>query len=804
MIKLKDFRMGWRLLVKQPAYSAIMVIGLTIGFAVCFLALAFVNFENSVDSQVPAIDEVYVLKARPNWGLAFWRENVPLSMMRSLQKNKNVAATAVMPYQASIRVNDVVSNVEMTLADPAFPVVFGVAAAQGDLNAALTRPDALALSVDTARRLFGNAPALGRSVQVGGNALQVVAILPEAPETSSIKVKALAGFGSSAWPQAARLKADDNWNYYTEETDILKNKVYARVPAGTDTAQLVQQIVGDVDSSPLRSRLPQADAAALGQNHLLEVAMGKLADSYLDTEARSDSGSKGDRMANYAMMAVTVLILLLTAGNYVNLATIRTIRRQREMAIRKVLGVSGMRLVGQMMAESILVSLLAAILGALLAWMLLPFLSDLTQHNLGAILDGADYARFALVALIMALAVGAGAGLYPAWTALKMRSVDALGGRDNSETPGGLWLRRILTVAQFGIAMFVTGMVITLGWQIRYLKNIDYGYQIDSLLTITLPADVAAGEVRSLRDSLARLPEVKGVAGSTMWGADVEFQTLKAENIIMNTVRVSPEYFKTVGLGAAAGRVFDPALDPAENANVVVMNGRAAQKLGYASPESAVGQFVKVNGKSLRIIGISKDVSSGFMEGSPRAVVYDIASALPELTINGGTDLPAAQAAIESVWRRHFPNHYLTLRNLRARLEINAGGPQEILATCLIAASIIIPLAVLSIYILSAYAVQRRAREIVMRKLYGARPADIARLLLREFVILLGLAAVIGLPVAYVLGRMFVEQFADQAPIGIWPLAGALAGAVLVTLIATARHIVMAVRMSPALALRSA
>ncbi len=804
-MKLRDFRMGWRLLTQQPGYSAIMMVGLTIGFAVCFLALSFLKVQTSVDAQVPAIAEVYVVKARANWGMTFWSENVPLAMKQSLAGVPSAAVAAVLPYQTSMRVGDVTSAVELTLSDPAFAKVFGVSALEGDLAAALSRPDAIALAVDTARKLFGNTHVLGERVSINGQTFQVVALLPKSAETSSFKVHALAGFNSAAWPEAARQRANDSWNYYSGVAkDAIISSVYVRLAPGANPAELAQKIGDEVERSALRGHLGAKELAEVGQKRVLDVALGPLQDAYLDSDTRISRGGKGDPIVNLAMAAVTFLILLLTAGNYVNLATIRTIRRQREIAVRKVLGVRNGRLVGQMLAESVLVSVLAATLGAALAWLLLPGLSDMIERDIRAMLDLSDYLAFVLIAFVMALLVGAAAGLYPAWTALKMRAVDALGGRGNSETAGGLWLRRVLTVVQFAIAMFVTGMIITIGWQIQYLKHIDYGYQIDSLLTIALPDTLTPGEVRSLRDALARAKEIKGVSGSSPMPDEIAFKTLGGESVIFNTWRVSPEYFATIGLGAAVGRVFDPAIDARENADTVVINAKAARRLGYASAQAAVGQLLDIGGKSKRIVGISKDVGRGFMMGPPSSAVYDIVAAPAELTVNGGNDLVAARGAIEAVWRAHFPNQYLNLHNLRTQLEENAGGPKEIFQTCIIVAVIIVPLAILSIYALSAYAVQRRSREIVMRKLFGASPMDIARLLMREFMILLGVAAVLGIPLAFVVGRIFVEQFAAQAPIGIWAVVATLLGACLVTVVATARHLLSAMRMSPASLLRVA
>ena len=804
-MKLSDFRMGWRLLLKQPPYSAIMVLSLTIGFAVIDLVLGFARYEYSFDNAVDKVEEVVVLKARPHWGDARWSENVPLSMKETLARSApGMAVTAVLPYSTAMRAGATVKQLELTLVDPAFPAVLAISALEGDLQAALSRPDALALTEETAQILFGQTHVVGQSVTIKGQNYQVAAVLRKQPVNSSVQFQALAGLASSAWPESERQRAHENLNYYPDNpNDFINNKVYARLPAGASQASLLQSIGSAIEASPLRSRLSATSRAEAGTAPLLEIAFGPLADAYLDSEARANSGQKGNPVANYAMGAVAFMILLLTAGNYVNLATIRVIERQREMAVRKAVGISRKRLLSQMLTESVLVSLLASILGAALAVLLLPAWSDLTEHNIGAVLGGRDWLMFALLVLAMGAVIGVVAGLYPAWIALRMRTLDGLGGRGNSETTGGIWLRRVLTVLQFSIAMLVTGVVITIAWQIDYLKRIDYGYQLDSLLTISIPEGMDASALRSFSDAAARLPEVRGVSRAALYGNALDFTTAKSETVSLQQMAVSPTYFATIGLGAAAGRVFDPAVDPLDNANVVLINAVAAQRLGYADASAALGQLLNVAGTPKRIVGISKPVSNGFMDGPPQPLVYDIAATAPQLLVNGGANPAAAKAALEALWRTHFPDHVLTIRNLRAQLEMNASGPVSILQVCVIVALIMVPLSVFSIYTLSAYAVQRRAREIVLRKLHGARPMDIARLLTREFAILLAVAALLGLPLSFLFGRMFMEQFADQAGVGIWPVAASLLGAILVTLAATSRHTLIATRISPVAALRA-
>jgi putative ABC transport system permease protein len=315
---------------------------------------------------------------------------------------------------------------------------------------------------------------------------------------------------------------------------------------------------------------------------------------------------------------------------------------------------------------------------------------------------------------------------------------------------------------------------------------------------------VTASEFASFKGGLERLPEVRGVSASSGGAANAELVGVKGDSVTFGMRQVGPEFFSVLELGIAAGRAFSPTQDTGEHANVVVLNRLAALRLGYPEQSAAVGQFVKMGGKTVQIIGISKDVRNGFMTGAPRPLVYALTAAPAEVTIRAAGDMHAAETSVAQLWRQHFPNQYLVVRNQKAQLQMNAGGPQAILQTCMVVAAIIIPLAVFSIYVLSAFAVQRRAREFVMRKLYGARPADIARLLLREFGILQGIAALIGLPLAYVAGRAFVERFTEQAAIGGWALVAALLGAVLITGAATLRHILAASRLAPAQALRSA
>src|SRR4051812_1745470 len=188
-MKLRDFRIGWRLLVKEPAYSAVVIFGLAIGFAACFLLLGYVRHSFSYDRQVPERAQVYRLMQR--WNLAgadgSWSDHASLPARdAALASGVPLLASAFIPRTVDVRAGAQVQTVGITVVDADFPAIFGIKAIAGDLAAALTRPDALALTQDSALRLFGSTDVIGKTVQVGASPYLVAALVPDQPAASTL------------------------------------------------------------------------------------------------------------------------------------------------------------------------------------------------------------------------------------------------------------------------------------------------------------------------------------------------------------------------------------------------------------------------------------------------------------------------------------------------------------------------------------------------------------------------------------------------------------------------------------------
>jgi putative ABC transport system permease protein len=383
-----------------------------------------------------------------------------------------------------------------------------------------------------------------------------------------------------------------------------------------------------------------------------------------------------------------------------------------------------------------------------------------------------------------------------------------LSGRGNVETAGGLWMRRVLTVLQFATAMGLTGLTLAVAWQTRYASSLDPGFDPGPLLVVRTSEDMRDANERAFRDALARLPGVDGVAVAdfpvTINYNSTALQRDGGNPIEINWFRVSPEFFKVHGMKPVAGRLYDPARDQARDMDKVVINESGARKFGFASAQEAIGKTIRQpNGdEAMQVVGIAPDIRHRSARDPMQPTVYFLSDRTGAFTVRSEHNLEAVQRAVEELWVRFFPNDVVNVQRVDSSFAVSYADDLR-LAKLLAASSVIATaIAAFGIYVLAAYSVQRRAREIVLRKLYGAGNTAVGSLVMREFLVLIGAGALLGLPPAWLAMQNYLAGFNERAPIGAWTIAAALLVAGAVALGSTLRHTLAAVRIRPALALR--
>ena len=771
-------------------------LGCPVGIAACFLLLGLVYHSLSYDKHVPDHEQVYFLKQRFA-DSTFWSEvsSIP-ARKAATESGLPIIASSMISHDVDARIGDRVQSIKVMAVDPEFGKIFGLQAIEGDLAVALTRPDSLALTKDSAIKLFGSANVVGKTMLIGNASYTVAAVLPNQPSTSTVEYTILTGINTNTWNEDYRNQVNTNWG-------STHGYVYLKL-SGTSPEVVAAAIEGALLKAPFYKNLQDEMGSVPPDRKLLEFKLGRLQDQYLDPDLQPESATR-DRTALAGLAAIALGILLLATTNYVNLATVRALRRQREIGIRKVMGASAARVIQQFLTESILVCLIATGFGLLLAKLLLPTFSDLISRNLNDLFSP----WVLLVSVVLGGLLGVCAGFYPAWSALKVLPAAALSGRGNSETASGLWLRRVLTIMQFATAMGLAAMTLAVTWQVRFASNLNPGFNSSQLLTITTPDDMRNANVSAFHDAIKRLPGVAGVALSnetvTQNSNSTAFQREGGNSVNMHWMAVNASFFEVYGIKPETGRLYATATDSGDDNARIVMNAAAAKGLGFASGEAAIGKFLRsgTNPTQFQIIGIVPEIRHHSAKNSTQPTIYFLEKArVNTFTVRGNGEPGALQKEIEKLWPRFFPNALLQMNTVQADLASSYQDDARI-AQLLAASSVIaIIIAAFGIYVLAAYSVQRAAKEIVLRKLYGAGNLAIARLVTREFAMLVGCAALFGLPIAYIGIERYLASFVERAPVGWLAMAAALGITIAVALCSTLRHTFTAMRITPVLALR--
>lgn len=814
---LRDFRVGWRTLMQEPFYSLVAIAGLGVGLAAAVLLLGFVRYSTQYNAHIPEVGRSYILKHRLNSepGAQVY-DTAPLMLRKAALTLAGVEqVTAFVPARPAVdplalRVREKLVRLNGLIVTPGFPELFGLQAVRGDLARALEAPEGLVLTQSAARRLFGAQDALGQVAVIPGpkpGQLRVMAVVRDQPASTTVPFEALAGSHTLLAGRTLQEELQDGARGWV-------GRILLRTREGASLQGIKDALQAAAADSPMAKNLTPEARQSLGGRPAVEVSLYPLRDAYFDEQVVGDQvwakGERGSMAVIAALTAVAMLVLLLASVNYVNLTVVRVLRRQREIGVRKVLGASAGQVVLQMLAESLLVCLLATVLGLLLAWLLLPAFSSLMQRDLSGLLSPADIA----CALGLGVLLGVLTALYPAWAATRMHPAQALGGRPDAEPTGGRLLRRALTVFQMASAMGLAALALAVAWQTRFAMSASPGFDPAPILIVNAPGPVR--QDAKVRAFMAELEAQQGIAGLSvsddpasadqgMWSTNL--RRPGGENAAVAIKSVGNSFFRNYQINPVAGRLFDRRRDRDDDPGPIVLNSLAARALGFASDADAIGQTIEMrtSDATLRkeVIGIAPEIRYRSLRAPPGPLAYELWTASVTLNIRASGELGAAKQQVRRLWQKYFPDALLDLRSAGEVMADSYAEDARMAKLLALATVIALVIAAFGTYVLAAHAVQRRGKEIVLRKLHGARPRDIGWLVMRETGVLVLAAAVIGLPLAGLAIERYLAGFVERAPVAWWPLCAALAATALIAACAVARHAWIAMRMRPATALRA-
>ena len=742
-----------------------------------------------------------------------WFDQVPLLLHATALKAPGVDSAAAWlpsrPQQLTARIKGRLYRHDSLTVTPEFARTLGLAAVRGDLDATLRLPDSFAITEAGALAAFGNTDVIGRTIEVDGQSVRVGAVVRTPPANTTIPFETLFGPSSNLSPPEIRdelVTGSRGW----------WGRMLIRVKPGASIEAVRSTLQDAVDRAAVLQKMPAVTRARLGGRKVMDVALVPLGEAYFDRDLAVNNlarpGPRGDRAVVAGLGAIALLILALAAINYVNLATARVVRRQREIAMRKVLGASPRQIAMQFIAEALVVALLATGLGLLLAWLALPLFAALVERDLGGMWSLSNLGA----ALALGLLLGLASAVNPVWTALRVAPHGALSGRQDSESVRAGQVRKLMTVLQIGAAMGLACVTLAITWQTRHALARAPGFDPAPLLIVDMEGGTNPKHSAAARGLVAALKANGAVAGVTIsedavgrhdaaWSRELRRPGVADVRVEMKSV--SANFFEQYGIKPVAGRLFDPRIDADEATEPLVVNAVAARQLGFAAPSAAIGQTVVFTNFDdtvvyKRIVGVAPELRFHSLREAPAAIGYELWIAGSTLTVKAAHSLPETEAAVRALWPRWFPDSVLTMHHATDVLAADYAEDRRLARLMAIATGIALAIAAFGTYALAADAVQRRAREIVLRKLYGARKRDIGLLMLREFGALTLAGAVIGLPVGALVGERYLASFVERAPFGYWNVALDFGASACMALVAIAHHAWGAMRMAPAEALR--
>ncbi|WP_214071096.1 ABC transporter permease [Mucilaginibacter sp. dw_454] len=810
-------KIAWRNVIKHKGYAAINIIGLSVGVCSCIVIYLITSFEFSYDRFHPDNNRIYHLVAseRDQQGhldyIGGMMNPLPATMRTELTGFETVAtfhnyyAGVVVPNGSNepkrfseAKRGEQTSPIIIT--GPQYFNIFQYQWLQGNPGTALTEPFSVVLSEHEARRYFGNQPLeniigkvifykdvyLNDSLRVS-----VTGIVKDWEKNTDLGFKdfiSLASVNHSFLKDEIRLDHWGNWNP--------NGQAFVKLAKGVTAAQIEKQFPAFVTR-----HVPPYPG------HQDILSLQPLADLHFNSLYRDLYSRKASLPVLYGLMAIAVIILIIAAINFINLATAQSLNRAKEVGVRKVLGSSRASLFVQFFTETLIITFAAVVVSALMVFPIIALFGHIIPAGVSFSLFKPSVLIFLfLITIITALL----AGFYPAHVLASYSPVSSLKGQASSGSGQTGFLRKSLIVFQFTVSMIFIVCTVIIGRQMHFILNKDLGFNKDAIITYHTRFNSPANQLEVFMQKIKQIPGVQQVSVHTETpGAKDHSHThidLADLQVPASYELGDANYISLFGLKLVAGRNIMPSDTIAE----FLINEKAAQAMGFNNPAKAIGKMVAtgINDKKGRIVGVLKDFNATSLHEAiiPFFFTSDRQSEhAVSIQISGTGAINNFTTAIEKInsdWKNVYngePADYSFFDDTIAALYATEQKTSQLINTAMTVAVLISCLGLLG---LAAFTAKQRVKEIGIRKVLGATAANIALLLTKDFLRPVILSILVASPLAYYFMYRWLEGFAYRINISIWMFVSAGFGAIVIAIITVSFQSVKAAIANPAQSLK--
>ncbi len=781
-------KVAFRNLLRNKIYSLLNIGGLAHGLACCLVIVAFIGYEYSFDNFHQNGDRLYRILIDSRQAGGKIGTNTPAGIYGTLsaefpeiQSVIRLAnyASPILRYKGQQLIPD-----EFLWTDSGFFNAFSFHLLKGDPATALEDPNSLVLTESAAKKIFGDEDPVGKVIPSDYHNFTVTGVAEDVPGNSHLTFSYVAPFEGLVGLYLDKDGLSDfvNWNYQT----------YVLLAPGTDVKSL-------------ETRLPDWVEKHIGkeERNVVHVLLQPIRDIHLSANVTDDPAVTIDKRYLVMLGTIALIILFIACANFMNLSTARSLRRAREVGLRKVLGTVRSRLILQFIGESILMSLLALPLAVAFAELMLPLFDQYVNRHLDLLQP-----TTLLIALGLSALAGFLGGIYPAAYLSYFKPIDVLKGRFQAGRQG-IITRRVLIFAQYAITtVLMIGTLVVLR-QFHYMSTADPGFRRDSIVYFHMDKKVM-DSYDTFRQQLLTDPDIQSVTrAAALPGYLYTSQTYmigegtdKPDTSNINSLVVDEDFVPTFDIKVIEGRNFSRER-PTDETESYLINESAAKEFGFDNP---VGQPLHVWSRPAtgRIIGVVKDFNFRSLRQPIGPLVMRIERSWCATVIArlGPNNIKGSLDHIESVWHQISPDYPINYRFFDETLERLYSSEKRLskILTYLTGAAILV--ASLGLFGLASFSAEQRIKELGVRKVLGASPWQLAVLLIRQFTTWVLLAIIVASPVAYYVATRWLRNFAYRTGVG-WQVFGAtLALVITIAILTVLVQAIRASRMSPAEALR--
>jgi len=758
-MKLIDLKTAWGNLRSNKLLSMLNIAGLGTGLAVAMLIFNYAHQEFNADKYHENLESIYVLENNKKQHVSYELSQLIEDQISGIEQISMVWSGIKNDFVLLTEEGNSIQT-DVIFADAGFTNIFSFEVLAGSLVNALSDPQFVILTESESRRLFGDEDPIGKNITLkakmvflGDSPLEVKAVIKDLPENSNIQFNAAVSFVTARkmmfWLDQCGWGCENVQNYLQLEE-------------GQDPVAL-----SGIMSEQLRPLIPEERDCDFSLLPYKEVFFSSIRDDF----------KHGNVKLIYTLGSIALLILLIATINYINLSMAGSTRRLTEVGLKKIVGVVPRQLIKQFLGESVLISLMAMLLGLVLARLITPSVNSLSVIALPEIPFSS--LSFWLVLLSAVTAIGLVAGLIPALALSRFKPISLLSGESKSHYQG-INLKRILIVFQFMISIALIICTLTVTRQLSHVRNIEMGFDAENVINIKTSPEV---NFATFKDKLLQVPGIEAVSFSRWypgnigenWGMPLVNKGIEKE-VWFATENADASYIDVMGLEMVQGRKFS---ELQSDIGAAIINEAAVKEFDLAYPMEA---FFQKGDKTHKIVGVVKDFNFQSLHNQIKPLVIFcenemLFSVNVKLAAGDFSSVQHTMNQVEASWNEvspSFPFNFTFIDDELENLYKTEVVFQKIFSYGAIFAIFISCLGLLGLVLSS---VEQRRKEIGIRRVNGANIVEILMLLNKDFIRWVGVAFLIASPAAWFIMKNWLENFSYRTSLSWWifVLAGVLA-----------------------------